>query len=105
MANRCERCSARKTPQRRKAASRTSSLPASEPVLRGGGLGGGGAATGLDDDDGLGQRDFAADMKDSALPIDSMYMTMLRVRSSSPRSSRSGRPSRRRALSRPRQRR
>jgi hypothetical protein len=45
----------RNTPQRRKAAFSTSSLPVSDPVCEDGCLGGGLRASGFDDDDRLAQ--------------------------------------------------
>ena len=69
------RCvSTRSTPQRRKAASSTSSLPVSEPVCEAAALAAGLGAAGLDDDDRLGQRHLARGREERPRVADRLHV-------------------------------
>ncbi len=78
--------STRKTPQRRKAASRTSSLPVSAPVCDAAALAAAAVRPALMTMMGLARATSrAAERNSRGLPIDSMYSRMLRVCGSSPK--------------------
>ena len=74
MPNRSEMRSTRSTPTRRKAASRTSSEPVSEPVCEAAALAACAGPAGLDDDDRLGQGDLARRRQEGPRVADRLHV-------------------------------